>query len=171
MEYSWLVEISATWGIRKMLKVISGKVLPRIEQRVTIDVPKELHFLHSRARGRPLEFVALISNPTPLAIWICGREITISYNDAVLAIEKDNTRIQIPKETLKHHVTLAIYRPLMHPVGLPSKNESWKLEGTLKLRCYYGEWSLPIKTGYFAISGDWQEAKEHVAQIRKELTS
>lgn len=160
----FILEISAKWGIRIILKVISGKLLHRIRRRVEIEYPAEGHHFHRRAMGRPLEFVAYISNPTPLDICICEKEIKIINSGVVLAVEKDYTSIQIPREGQKRSITLAIYRPLLYPIGLPARNERWELEGVLRLSCYYGEWELPIKTGEFSIGADWDEAKQHIKE-------
>ena len=162
--YGWLIEISGTWGVRKLLRVVKQKMVSRIAKRVQVQIPQDQHFLHSGDASRCIEFVAFIDNPTPLNIAIKGGRVTVFSHDIPIA-EINAVNASIPRESQRHRITLAIYNPFLYPVGIPARNERWKLEANLLFACYYGEWSTgSIESHYFAVLSDqkWQDVRDLV---------
>lgn len=165
--YGWLIEISGTWGVRKLLRVMKRQMLSRITKRVQVRISDEQHFVHSGDASRCIEFVAFVDNPTPLSIAIKGGKITVFNYDIPIA-EIDALSVNIPKECQNYRITLAFYKPFLYPVGIPVRNDYWKLDVNLEFSCYYGEWwTRPIKSGYFTvlISGQtWEELRDWVVK-------
>jgi hypothetical protein len=83
-----------------------------------------------------------------------------------LASFSDCHGIAIPRESAKSNHILAIYWPLMHPMGLPVLNEAWTLKASFYLQCYYGDWVVIKESRPFVIMGDWQAAKVQLSQIK-----
>ena len=167
--YGKLIEISAIWGVRVMLKLIKKKILPRIQHRICIDIPERGHLLHGAAADKHIEFIATISNPTPIELIITAGTITILNQDIPFGIHTVE-QIVVPKESSKYRITLAIYNPFLNPLGLPTINERWKLRGLLKLHCYYGDWNMSIDSPYFSADCQgWENIKKWVDTEKSRL--
>lgn len=159
------IETSGKWGLRRLYKMFSKKLLPRLEQRIEVEIPYDTHFIHQGDAGRPIEFQFTVRNPTPLVITVQDIYTTIYYQDIPIANLSDSRKIVIPRESPKTNFMLAMYWPLMHPVGLPVKNDSWRLKAAFNLQCYYGSWTVTKESRPFSVLGDWQEAKAQLSQI------
>jgi hypothetical protein len=168
--WGFFLDISGTWGLRRMFKTLASKqFLPHIQRRIDIEIPSEGHFIHQAAAGRPIEFQFVASNPTPLDIQVLSIDIMIINQEIPLASLCENHTFSIAKESTKGNHKLALYWPLMHPMGLPIINSGWKLKATFHLQCYYGNWSITKESRSFVISGNWQEAHSHLSQSRQFL--
>ncbi len=165
--WGWLIDSSATWGLREMYKLLAAnKFLPHIRQRIEIEIPHDSHFIHSGDAGRPIEFQFTINNPNPIPLTIRSIDTLIINQEIPIARLSNSSEIIIPKESSRGSHTLAIYWPLMHPMGLPSKNEAWRLKATFHVHCFYGDWVIVKESRPFTVLGDWQEAQAQLSQVR-----
>ena len=165
--YVWLIEVSGTWGVRKLLRIIKRQMASHITKRVQVRISRDQHFVHGGDASRCIEFVAFVDNPTPLTVAIEGGTITVFNHDIPIA-EIDALSVNIPKESQNYRITLATYNPFFHPVGIPAKNDYWKLKVNLEFNCYYGKWRTGlIESGYFSVltsAHTWEELRDWVAR-------
>jgi hypothetical protein len=172
MELLWgfLIDSSATWGLREMYKFLAvNKFLPHLRQRIEIELPYNSHFIHSGDAGRPIEFQFTINNPNPISLIIRSIDTLVINQATPIAHLNNISEIIIPGESSRGSHTLAIYWPLMHPTGLPSKNEAWMLKATFHIHCFYGDWVIVKESRPFTVIGDWQEAQSQLLHVRNLL--
>ena len=70
-------------------------------------------------------------------------------------------------------VPIATYNPFLSSIGLPSKNEAWRLEGFLNFKSHYGEVRKTVCSKEVIRvndSGNWEEAREYVLRRIREFS-
>lgn len=170
--YGWLVEVSAMWGVRFILKPIKRKMLSHIQRRITVNIPERGHILHDGEPDRHIEFIADIGNPTPLELTVSMERISIINSDIPIGIGYSTEPIRIPRECPSYQITIAKYYPFLCPIGLPIENQRWQLKGVLKLHCYYGDWVQPITPKLFRVDcRNWEEVRNWILEQKRRLTS
>jgi hypothetical protein len=164
----WVIEHSGKWGYRKMLKLMTHKIFPAIQNRVKITIPNDAAYVKANC-DKSVEFFADVSNPNPLDMTIYETETTILYQDTLLGFDMRHAEINVPKETSMQRIALAIYYPLSNLISLPAENRRWQLRAKIYLRCYYGTFERYAENLGFSITGDYQAAKQKLSETIKSL--
>lgn len=163
-----IIETSGMWGLRRIYKMHSKKLLSRIANRVKMDIPNNQHFVHGGEATRRFEFVAFVDNPTPLEMTLIESKTEVFNHDMPLdTIVGDE--IKIPKETSHVRITLGYFNPVLCSVALPTTNDKWKLKSTLNFRCFYGNVPVSKESEYFSVicDGKWEAIREWVAKKKQ----
>jgi hypothetical protein len=159
-------------GLGIIMKWIANRIkkpiLEVVKRRVSITIPERGHLLHGGAADKHIEFVAEFRNPTPVNLLIKTGKVEIIHNDIPIGSSTINN-VPIPREA-SPKISVANYYPFLCPIGLPTKNEQWRLEGSLNMQCPYGSWDILIETRHpFSVEheGKWEDIKAWIESKKK----
>lgn len=169
----WALKNSATWGVRRMLKFLKAKWLPRVENLVIVTVPLGGHYLEAGKAERFITFYVNIINAGPLDVQIISATFLLSHEDIIQSPSLAFSiplPIKIPARTISPHICLLQYNPFVVPLGIPEDKQGFRLEGALGFSCYYGEFTKSVSTtSPLQIETDvktWDEARRFVLSKR-----
>lgn len=155
-----------------MLKVMKGKAIVKLQNRVTARVEEDRAFLQAGTANKYVAFGILVTNPTPWELQIVDITCSIIYNDIILmrkALVIDPLPIKLERETVRGKLVYIHYDPFSSPVGLPSNQKGWRIEGTLHLLSYFGKFDVPVPEqlftkGQLAQESQWIESLHYVRE-------